>query len=307
MAPDADRPVPQPIDAPNQASESAAAATFVLDGKAVPLVPQDRSAYAWLASQVYRRMHEGPPLPALLTLFAHEGTTTQAIPASDARIQAILWTLRQMGVASARIEGEGDQRQVKWDKGDHATIEAVPFMENFTEEGIREGRALAAALVSTFGRRIRLNGIEIQVKVSNIELLQAQAAEMEKRRSDPKHDPVMAAAAYVAELVSGGSDQNDLRLRAALELAADLGVRSMMVDPSRRQLRIEGFNEQACLAAAYLQGAPVEHFQAAVNRARALNAMAAEEAARLGHAAGPATAQGAPQGTASAGFKRRRR
>lgn len=280
-----------------------ATASFVLDGTAVPLAPQDRGAFAWLASQVYRRMHEGPPLPALLTLFAHEGTTAQGIPASDPRIQAILWTLRQMGVASARMEAEGNERQVKWDRGDHPTIEAFPFMENFTEEGIREGRALAAALVSTFGRRIRVNGVEMPVKVSNIELLQAQAAEMEKRRSDPKHDPVMAAAAYVAELISGGSDQNDLRLRAALELAADLGVRSMMVDPSRRQLRIEGFNEQACLAAAYLQGAPVEQFQAAINRARALNAMAAEEAARLGQ---PSAAGAAPAATGT-GFRRRRR
>lgn len=315
MAHDADTTAPKPpeVASPGPGAPPGAGPVFVLDGTPVELVPQDRNAFAWLASQVYRRMHEGPPLPAILTVFAHDGTTTQGIAAADPRIQSILWTLWQMGVGSARIEGEGDQRQVKWDRGEHPTIESFPFMENFTEEGIRQGRALAASLVSTFGRRIRVNGVEMPIRVNNIELLQAQAAEMEKRRTDPKHDPVMAAAAYVAELISQGSDQNDLRLRAALELAADLGVRSMMVDPTRRQLRIEGFNEQACLAGAYLQGAPLEDFPAAVNRAQVLNRMASEEAAKLaqgGQAGGAARAAGpgpAQKPVEAAAFKRRRR
>ena len=82
--------------------------TFTLNGTAIELEPQTRESFAWLAGQVYRRLHEGPPLPAILTVFAHEGTTTQGLPTNDARIQAILWTLWQIGIASARVEGDGE-------------------------------------------------------------------------------------------------------------------------------------------------------------------------------------------------------
>ena len=92
-----------------------------------------------------------------------------------------------------------------------------------------------------------------------------------------------------------------------------------MIDGAARQLRIEGFNEQAALAAAYFQGAPVEHFQAAINRASTLNRMAQELAKQAGAATpngagrpqgkapaqAPGTAAGGP--AAAAPFKRRRR
>jgi hypothetical protein len=189
-------------------------------------------------------------------------------------------------------------------------------MEHFTEEGIREGRALAAGLVIVHGRRIRVNGVEMPVKVNNIDLIRAQTAELEKRRTDPKQDPSVTAAAYVAELLAQGSDQNDLRLRAALELAADFGVHSLVVDGAARQMRIDGFNEQAALAAAYFQRLPVDQFQAAINRASTLNRMAQElakqpGAAKTGNAvrpAGKAPAETPAAGPAAAcGFKRRRR
>lgn len=261
--------------------------TFTLNGTAIELEPQTRESFAWLAGQVYRRLHEGPPLPAILTVFAHEGTTTQALPTTDGRIQAILWTLWQIGIASARVEGVGEKREVKWEKGEHANIDTRPIIEHFTEEGITDGRALAAGLVVVAGRHVKVNGVEMHVKINNIELIKAQAAEMEKRRLDPKHDPAMAAASYLAELLSQGADQNDLRLRAAVELAADLGIRSLFIDAATRQLRIEGFNEQAALAAAYFQGAPVEQFQSAILRAQTLNKMALENAQKSGRS--PAT------------------
>lgn len=296
--------------------------TFTLNGTAIELEPQTRESFTWLAGQVYRRLHEGAPLPAILTVFAHEGTTTQALPTTDGRIQAILWTLWQIGIASARVEGEAEKREVKWEKGEHANIDTRPIIEHFTEEGMTDGRALAAGLVVVAGRHIKVNGIEMHVKINNIELIRAQAAEMEKRRIDPKHDSAMAAASYLAELLSQGADQNDLRLRAAVELAADLGIRSLFVDSATRQLRIEGFNEQAALAAAFFQGAPVEHFQAAINRAQALNKMALENAQKSGRTqAGRTdavgTRPGAPDMVGASGkpgnqgqptpFKRRRR
>jgi hypothetical protein len=261
--------------------------TFTLNGTAIELEPQTRESFAWLAGQVYRRLHEGPPLPAILTVFAHEGTTTQALPTTDGRIQAILWTLWQIGIASARVEGVGEKREVKWEKGEHANIDTRPIIEHFTEEGTTDGRALAAGLVVVAGRQVKVNGVEMHVKINNFELIKAQAAEMEKRRLDPKHDPAMAAASYLAELLSQGADQNDLRLRAAIELAADLGIRSLFIDAATRQLRIEGFNEQAALAAAYFQGAPVEQFQSAILRAQTLNKMALENAQKSGRS--PAT------------------
>ena len=265
--------------------------TFKLNGAEVELVPQDRSAFMWLASQVYRRIHEGPPIPAILTMFAHEGVTTQALAPTDARVQAILWTMWQMGIGSAHVEGEGEQRQIKWEKGEQENIDAKPVIDHFTEDATTDGRALACAILVANNRRVRVNGVEFAVKVNNMDLIKAQAAEIEKRRKDPGHDPAMAAAAYIAELLSGGADQNDLRLRAALEVAADLGMRSMVVDPSSRTLRIDGFNEQAALATAFLQGAPVEQFKAALTRVQTLNRMAEDQAKLLAK-------QGQPGGTA---------
>ena len=155
--------------------------TFKLNGAAVELVPQERSAFMWLASQVYRRIHEGPPIPAILTMFAHEGVTTQALAPTDARIQAILWTMWQMGIASAHVEGEGDARQIKWEKGEQENIDSKPVIEHFNEEATTDGRALACAILVANGRHVRVNGMEFAVKVNNMDLIKAQAAEVEKR------------------------------------------------------------------------------------------------------------------------------
>lgn len=287
--------------------------TFKLNGAAVELVPQDRSAFMWLASQVYRRIHEGPPIPAILTMFAHEGVTTQALAPTDARIQAILWTMWQMGIASAHVEGEGDARQIKWEKGEQENIDSKPVIEHFNEEATTDGRALACAILVANGRHVRVNGMEFAVKVNNMDLIKAQAAEVEKRRKDPAHDPAMSAATYIAELLSGGADQNDLRLRAALEVAADLGIRAIAIDPAQRTLRIEGFNEQAALATAFLQGAPVEQFKAALTRVQTLNRMATDQAkivAKQGQPAGKQRAASPPPpavASAQVPYKRRRR
>jgi hypothetical protein len=140
-----------------------------------------------------------------------------------------------------------------------------------------------------------------------------KAAEIEKRRKDPSHDPAMSAATYIAELLSGGADQNDLRLRAALEVAADLGIRAIAIDPAQRTLRIEGFNEQAALATAFLQGAPVEQFKAALTRVQTLNRMATDQAkivAKQGQPAGKQRAASPPPpavASAQVPYKRRRR
>ena len=113
--------------------------TFTLNGTAVELVPQERNAFAWLASQVYRSLHAGSPLPAVLLMYAHEGVTTQGLAHDDARIQAILWAMWQLGIQEGRVEGEGDSRQLKWEKGSHPDIDSRPVIEHFTEEEI--GRA----------------------------------------------------------------------------------------------------------------------------------------------------------------------
>jgi len=256
--------------------------SYSLNGATIDLQPQDREPFMWLASQVYRRMHAGnqpPPLPAVLTMFAHEGTTTQGIAPTDPRIQAIMWTLWQLGLKGSRVEGEGESKQIKWDKGEHAGIDASPVMDCFSADAIRDGRTLAASLAIAGNRRINLNGTEIPVRINDFDLIRAQSEEMNKRRQEENHDPSMAAARYVAELMTGGADINDLRLRAALELAADLGIRAMWVDTVSRQLRIAAFSREAALAAAFLQGAPVEHFELALKRADALQ-QAAEETAR---------------------------
>ena len=121
--------------------------TFKLNGADVDLVPQERDSFSWLASQVYRRIHEGPPLPAILTVFAHEGVTTQGLQPTDHRIQAILWTLWQLGIGGASVEGEGAGRQAKWERGQHGGIEGQPVQDLFGEDCLRDGRSLACALM----------------------------------------------------------------------------------------------------------------------------------------------------------------
>ena len=256
-----------------------AAPTFTINGSAVTLVPQAREPFSWLASQVYRHLHDGAPLPALLGMLAHEGTTTQSLPPEDARIQAILWTLRQLGLAGLKVEGEGADRKVSWERGTHPGINGTPVADCFTPEGIADGRAMAAALVVAGSRAMHINGTDVKVHINNLELVKAQAAEMAKRQADPSHDPCMAASRYVAELMNDGAGPEDLRLRAAIELAADLGVRALFVDTVNRQLRIAAFSREASIAAAFLQGVPVEQFPAVLARADTLH-KAAEDAGK---------------------------
>jgi hypothetical protein len=145
---------------------------------------------------------------------------------------------------------------------------------------------------------VRVNGIEMPVRINDIELLKALAAEVEKRRAEMgQPDPTLASASYVAELLSQGADQNDLRLRAALEIAADMAIRSMVVDMATRQLRIDGFSEQAALASAYFSGLPSDQFQVALQRVQSLNQVAEQTSKQL---AQRARAGGADAGRAAA-------
>ncbi|MFM8817711.1 MAG: hypothetical protein ACKOHI_07530, partial [Phycisphaerales bacterium] len=246
---------------------------------AVPLVPQAREPFSWLASQVYRHLHDGAPLPALLGMLAHEGLTTQSLPPQDARIQAILWTLWQLGLTGLTVEGEGADRKVTWERGTHPGINGTPVADCFSAEAIADGRAMAAALVVAGSRAMHINGTDVKVHINNLELVKAQAAEVAKRQADPSHDPCMAASRYVAELMNDGAGPEDLRLRAAIELAADLGVRALFVDTVNRQLRIAAFSREASLTAAFLQGVPAEQFPAVLSRADTLH-KAAEDAGR---------------------------
>lgn len=300
--------------------DAPATPAFTLNGTSIPLAPQAREHFAWLASQVYRQIHRGSngpvPLPALLTMVAHEGTTAQGIGTDDPRIQAILLTLHQLGIGTASVQGEGADRQAKWEKGSHKGIDGQPILDCFSEAGIADGRALAAALAIAGARRININGTDIPVRINDVELMKAQVAEVQKRRQDESHHASMAAARYIAELVTEGAGPNDLRLRAALEIAADLGLRALAVDTVNRSLRIAAFSREAAMAAAFLQGAPVEQLPGILAQVDAMQKSAEETAKRLaaqqgGSAGGAATAPGSAgkerPGTAGGSVVRRRR
>jgi hypothetical protein len=248
---------------------------FTLNGTPVELVPQDREVFTWLANQIYRRLHaeKGPPLPGLLAMMALDAPKQQ-IALDDARPQAVMWTLYQLGFnAVTHDEAAG---QVHWVKGPHEDVSRIPFVQHFSAEGVRNGRALAAALSVVLQRSIRVNGTEMPVRIVDFELLKAQAEELKKRHTSEQADLSLAAARYVAELISSGAGTHDLRLRAALEMAADLGIRSLVLDSANSQVRIDEFNEMAALAAAFFQNVPVEQFEGAIKRAQALSAAAAE-------------------------------
>jgi hypothetical protein len=298
---------------------------FSLNGTVIELVPQERSVFHWLANQVYRKLHldKAPPLPGLLAMMALDAPKQQ-IGFDDPRPQAVLWTLYQLGFDSVTLDEA--QGQVNWQKGTHDDISKIPFVQHFQEEGLTNGRALAASLSVVLQRSIRINGTEMPVRIVDYELLKAQAEELKKRHTNEQADMSLAAARYLAELISGGVNDHDLRLRAALELAADLGIRGLILDVPNQQVRIEAFNEMAALAGAFFQNVPIEQFENAIKRAQALNAAAAEtnrkaeEQARAkgGKGAAPAKAGTAAGAGAAAGtgggqqridlsFKRRRR
>jgi hypothetical protein len=280
---------------------------FNLNGTSVELVPQDRQVFTWLANQVYRKLHadKAPPLPGLLAMIALDAPKQQ-IPLDDPRPQAVMWTLHQLGVDGVTLDEANSQ--VTWNRGTHEDVGKRPFVQHFTEEGVRDGRALAASLSVVLQRTIRINGNEVPVRIVDIDLLRAQVEELKKRHTDEKLDMSLAAARYVAELMASGVPDHDLRLRAALEMAADLAVRSLVVDMANQQVRVEAFNEMGALAAAFFQNVPVEQFENALKRAQVLNAAAQEtnrKAAAKAPKAGAAAAPAARQ--VSLDFKRRRR
>jgi len=282
---------------------------FNLNGTSVELVPQDRQVFTWLANQVYRKLHadKAPPLPGLLAMIALDAPKQQ-IPLDDPRPQAVMWTLHQLGVDGVTLDEANSQ--VTWNRGTHEDVGKRPFVQHFTEEGVRDGRALAASLSVVLQRTIRINGNEVPVRIVDIDLLRAQVEELKKRHTDEKLDMSLAAARYVAELMASGVPDHDLRLRAALEMAADLAVRSLVVDMANQQVRVEAFNEMGALAAAFFQNVPVEQFENALKRAQVLNA-AAQETNRKAAAKAPKAGAGAAAAPSarqvSLDFKRRRR
>lgn len=281
---------------------------FNLNGTSVELVPQDRPVFTWLANQVYRKLHadKAPPLPGMLAMIALDAPKQQ-IPLDDPRPQAVMWTLYQLGVDGVTLDEANSQ--VTWNRGTHEDVGKRPYVQHFTEEGVRDGRALAASLSVVLQRTIRINGTEVPVRIVDIDLIRAQVEELKKRHTDEKLDMSLAAARYVAELMSSGVPDHDLRLRAALEMAADLAVRSLVVDMPNQQVRVEAFNEMGALAAAFFQNVPVEQFENALKRAQVLNAAAQETnrkaAAKASKAPAAAAAPAARQ--VSLDFKRRRR
>lgn len=283
--------------------------TFNVNGTTVELLPQDRNVFNWLATQVYRKLFaEGaPPLPGMLAMIALDAPRQQ-ISLDDPRPQAVLWTLYQLGFDTITLDQSANQ--IRWEKGKHPDIGQRPVIEHFTEEGFKDGRALAAGLSVVLQRTVRINGAERTVRTVDFELLKAQAEEMKKRHTNPQADMALAAARYLAELVSSGATDSDLRLRAALELAADLGVRSITMDPVNQQVRIDAFNEVAAVAAAFFQNATAEQIPNAVKRVQMLNQAAAEAAKQLERNQPVKAGAGAQEEGTQAinlAFKRRRR
>ena len=251
-------------------------ASIKLNDVPVPLHPQARECFDRLAEALLHPLHGGQPLVTVVLMVLAEGLR-RGIPATDPMLQAVLWTLHEVGVNAVTLHPESNEASLP-DVGE-SPMDRCSFEQHFMPGSVATGRAMIASMMVMTKRTFLLDGVEVPVKPQPRQQVEAATRSIldGRRLGEEAH---AAAARYLGALLLDGRAADDPDVLVAVEIAADLAIVGVRVDREARQATIEGFSEPVALAISYVQGLGADDQQLLLGRIRALNQRGMRVAAR---------------------------
>ncbi|MDZ4754737.1 MAG: hypothetical protein SGJ11_09595 [Phycisphaerae bacterium] len=172
-------------------------------------------------------------------------------------VQTVLWALHDLGVGGIRLDFEAKSvqldnvRDTDASRGDSGAMGVA---------AVETGRAYVAALANVQARTILLNGKPIRAFPQPKEVLQRMSTQMQANRL-VNEDLTFTAARAVGAMMKQGKTIEDEEFRGAVEIAASLGISSLVVDLEQQKLAIRDFSESNAASAALLQGGDTKQVQ----------------------------------------------
>lgn len=272
---------------------------IVLNGSSIKLHPQPRPVFMSLASVLIQHMYDAPNIGAIVSGLIADGLEKQ-IDQDNPRFQALLWLMHEMGVREFRVDGE--QKRMEIDRQLTPEERARDTSDPYTLGNIATGRAVLASVANLRNRTFTLNGESIEVRLQERATMEEYVQKVLSARG-VNEDHHSAAMRGLVSLVADGVPSDDVRVKCAILLLSDLGVRGMRIakEGDRITVSIDALNEFDAMAAAFLQGGQPEHVHQVRDRVVAMRA------ALIKRAQASAGAQPAPSQMVTAAIKRRRR
>lgn len=253
--------------------------SITLNDATIELKPQENGPYLHLANSLIPALAGGQPFAELCCNVLAQGLA-EKIPSDHALFQCTLWMLWQVGVRALRIELESGKVTIT--TPEKSDLEGRPFEEHFTTGNMATGRAMVATLMALSQRSVRVNGEEWRVVPQPLETMKRVNQEVLQSRKFGEELHVTALRRLLHELFQGKAKDSP-EVLAALQVVADLNVRSFSYSADGKQVSMEAFNEVNALVMAYLHNMPPEQSKALVDRVKVLN-----ERCRTGDAPGVA-------------------
>ncbi len=241
--------------------------TIQLNDATIELKPQENGPFLHLANSLVPALASGKPFAEICCSVVAQGLA-EKVPTDHALFQCALWLLWQVGVRSMRIDAA--KGEVTIQQPEKSDLEGRPFEEHFTTGNMATGRAMVASLMVLTSRTVRVNGEEVRVVPQPLETMKRVNQEVLQSRQFGEELHVTALRRLLSELFSG-KPKDHPEVLAALQVVADLNVRSFTYSSDGKQVSMEGFNELNALVMAYLHNMSPEQSKSLVDRVKGLN------------------------------------
>ena len=288
--------------------------SLILNEESVALIEQEPVSFKQFAEMAFpqcvamfeiprERRYIGMLPAAFIVQRRREGTEW-----SDPLLQVALWNLHDLGVkrlsfgAEAAAATPADQRPdgdpedfIRFDEVE-GTDMATGRASSINFSTVSSGRAYIAALNSVIHRLFDLNGRVIEVGVRPRPELE-KVAQMISQARQNEEGLLFATARTLGAMLRQGKEIEDVEVRSAIELLANMGCTGVVIDTVAGRLNFTGFSLMAALSSALLQGLAWEQLQGVRKNVELLQQQLQKEG---GAPVAPATA-------APIGSRRRRR
>ena len=242
--------------------------TIEFNGTAIELKPQSNAHYLHLANNFIPLMSAGEPFAKICAIVLADGLK-RSVGIEHPLMQSTLWMMHQVGVRKVSVDVES--QQANFGEPVKSDMEGRPFEENFTQGNEATGRAMVASLMAITQRSVRINGEEWPVRAQPRETMQRVNEETLRSKQVGEDIHVTAVRRLVMHLMQG-KPKDDPEVLAALQVVADVNVRSFRHSSDGRQVAFEAFSEHNALALAYLSNLSPDNRDRAVAKAKELNA-----------------------------------
>jgi len=240
---------------------------FEVNTQVIELIPQENAPFLHLAGNIIPALAAGEPFAKICSHVITEGMKAK-VATDHPLFQCAMWMMYQIGVRGLSVDFEKEEINIK--QTEKSELDGVPYEQHFSSGNAGTGRAMVATLMMISNRALRINGEEVQVRPQPLETMKRVNAEVLQSRKFGEELHVTALRRLMMLLV-GGTPREDPEVLAAMQVVADLNVRSFSFTPDGTQVSLEGFSETNAMAMAYLHNMDPVQMESMLQRVRNLN------------------------------------